>query len=263
MASKIKLVCNAASDGARAVVAKLNELGTAAIKVRTFNPRLNRALLVAWGTDVDGVHLNKPDALRRARDKLTTFLTLNGAGVPVPKFFNVKAEAERARQAGDIWLARTRNGTGGSGITVVRDGVALPAAQLYVKYTPKQREFRAHVFRVPGQDPKVIHLQEKKRKQGVEQTNDQKLIRSHDNGWVFCEQNLDVSATLRAKIEQVSTAALTALGLDFAAFDLILTKDGRNVLVLEANTRPGVESSGTASAYAGAFISAAAANARR
>jgi biotin carboxylase len=252
MPSRIKLVCPAPSVGARAVVNKLNELGAIAKKVATWNPRLNRSLLVGWGSDVPGVDLNKPDAIRRARDKLNTFNALKQAEVPIPLYAETKAEAEAKRKRGDMWLARTRGGTGGSGIKVVRDGEPMPNAQLYVRYTPKQREFRTHVFR--GQ---VIHWQEKKKRNGVTQDNNQKLIRSHDNGWVFCENNLDISDTLRAKLAAVSARALTALGLDFAAFDLILSKDGRNVIVLEANTRPGVESNATATAYANALLAAA------
>jgi hypothetical protein len=120
---------------------------------------------------------------------------------------------------------------------------------LYVKYIPKLREFRAHVA-----FGHVIFLQEKKRKTENEQTDDQKLIRNHDNGWVFCINDIQLTDAERTSINAEAVKATTALGLDFGAVDLILGKKDNLPYILEVNTAPGLESPGLIEAYKNAFL---------
>ncbi len=253
MPSKVKIICSAPSNGAMAVVEELRARGVEASKLAGINPIKRNSLVVAWGTETPAADLNGATAITAARDKYTTFVALNPT-VPVPPFYRIQADVQRDRRRDDIWLARTRGGTGGSGIRVVRPGETMPAAELYVKYVPKSREFRLHMFRTPA-GVECIHIQEKKKRRGVDQDRDEKLIRSHDNGWVFAENGLEISEALRTNLVSTCTRALEALGLDFGAFDVILDKEGTNVFVLEVNTRPGVESTSTRQAYAGAIQS--------
>lgn len=149
----------------------------------------------------------------------------------------------------DIWLARTNLlGSGGAGIVVLRKGDPVPDAPLYVQYIPKLIEYRVHVFR-----DKVIFCQQKKRLREAEQTKDEKLIRNHDNGWVFCP--VDV-ATLSEDTKNVAVVTVRNLGLDFGAVDLLLGKRDSLAYALEVNTAPGLESPGLIEAYSSSFLTA-------
>ncbi len=74
-----------------------------------------------------------------------------------------------------------------------------------------------------------------------------RIIRSHDNGWVLCKNNI----TSRPEVIDVALAAVEALELDFAAVD-ILWSDEHGPTVLECNTAPGMDGS-TVTAYANEF----------
>jgi len=159
---------------------------------------------------------NRPTNIGNASNKHTAFGLMQGAGVRVPTFQTTPPENARG-----TWLARTTlHGSGGEGIVVVRTGEAFPRAPLYVKYVPKLREFRAHVA-----FGRVIFLQEKKRRVEGEQTDDQKLIRNHDNGWVFCIQDIQIPVAVRQDMDTQVINAVRAVGLDFGAVDLILGRE--------------------------------------
>jgi biotin carboxylase len=197
--------------------------------------------------------LNKPAAIARAVNKITCLQTLQAAGVRVPEFSTVAPERDRA-----IWLARTNvRGSGGDGIIVVRRDDALPAAPLYVKYIKKTEEYRVHVIKHGTTE--TYFIQQKKRKVTdveVEQTKDQKLIRNHDNGWVFCPLLItedNPQRELRGPLMATALQAVNALGLDFAAVDLIIGRDDDLPYILELNTAPGIESPTLTEAYREAF----------
>lgn len=166
-------------------------------------------------------------------------------------------QVSRSRSAlegsSDIWIARTvLNGSGGAGIIVVRPGDPIPDAPLYTKYVRKSREYRLHV--VGGE---VIFYQEKRKKNGVEQTRDQALIRNHDNGWVFAENDIRLpESSVWENVKATAVGAVRALGLDFGAVDLVLARDNATPYVLEVNTAPGIESTRLLEAYVRAFKAA-------
>lgn len=188
---------------------------------------------------------NMPGAISLATNKLVAFRQLHQGGVRVPQF-----QTEAPANATATWLARTNlHGSGGDGIVVVRRGDAFPRAPLYVKYVSKLREFRIHVA-----FGNVLLVQEKKRQRDNEQTADQKLIRNHDNGWVFCVQDIAIADATRADIVRQATEAVRVLGLDFGAVDLVLGKDDNLAYVLEVNTAPGLESPTLIEAYTNAFL---------
>ena len=183
---------------------------------------------------------NNPDKISRATNKLTAFRDMAAQGVSVPECV---AELSDDRQG--IWLARTvLAGSGGDGIVVIRPGDEVPVAPLYVKYIKKEKEFRLHVVR-----DEVIFVQQKKRRNGVEQTADEKLIRNHDNGWVFAIEDVVAPDDL----QEQAVMAVAALGLDFGAVDCVIGKDDNRPYILEVNTAPGIESPSLTNAYATAF----------
>lgn len=210
---------------------------------------LRYRVAINWGTtssfDPSVRVINNPAAVLRASDKLVALRVLMGAGVPVPPFSESVAEASQWSRP---LLARTRNGHGGKGIVVVRDGEEIPAAQLYTWYIKKQAEYRVHC--AFGQ---AIFVQQKRKRNDLQQTRDQKLIRNSDNGWVFVTNSIVFDNTSREDVERLGIQAVESLGLDFGAVDIILSNEG-NLYVLEVNTAPGLESSSGLAAYERAFL---------
>lgn len=216
----------------------------------TGTSRLPRyAALVNWGCSrlpvvpVEGQRLlNSPAAVASAKNKLDAFRLFREHNVPHPAWWTYATEVVR----GGILLARTNlTGSGGDGIVVVRDGEAPPQAPLYVAYVRKTAEYRIHVFR-----GRVICVQQKRLENDAEQTADQKLLRNRANGWVFAVN--DVQFSTEEQRNECNTAAINAvscLGLDFGAVDLVVGKRDGRPYVLEVNTAPGIESPTVLNAY--------------
>lgn len=233
------------SDGAQFI--KTSLAGNALLSRQ--NPvRRQFRTVINWGNPSalqhgeDVVVLNKPEAINKAINKLTALQTLQEGGTRVPEFTTKLDKAE----AGTIWFARTvLDGSCGRGISVIREGDGVPAAPLYVRYIRKDSEYRVHVaFGQP------IFAQLKLRQREAEQTNDQKLIRNHDNGWVFGPRPLE---EIPDDVKQQAVKAVESLGLDFGAVDLVVGKKDKLAYVLEVNTAPGIESPGLKQAYAKTF----------
>jgi glutathione synthase/RimK-type ligase-like ATP-grasp enzyme len=204
-------------------------------------------MVINWGNTAElEVHppiqvLNRPEYVARAINKITSFQKLQESGVRVPEFATAKPDS-----VDSLWFARTNlRGSGGDGIVAIRRGDNIPTAPLYVKYVPKVKEYRLHVTK-----GRVIFAQEKKRKSNNEQTADQKLIRNHANGWVFCPVDL---VGVSEDIKNAAVASCVALGLDFGAVDMVIGKRDNLPYILEVNTAPGLASPGLISAYATAF----------
>lgn len=251
-----------ASNGASALVQAINDAGGSALLSRrdTFQ---RQHLILNWGGQDDpvltrgGTILNKQSNRRVSANKLMAFAALQTAGVPVPLYWTDKEEAIRWRNAqtagnNPIVLARsTATGSGGVGITVCRRGDDIPTSQFYCQYIRKTSEFRAHI--IGGE---CVAVQQKRAVDGRNHTTDELLIRNHDNGWVFAVNNVDPQQA--ADVGALGVRAAFALGLDFAAVDIIRARSGE-LFVLEANTKPGLESPTVLSAYANRLMAMAAA----
>jgi len=144
-------------------------------------------------------------------------------------------EATSAMSVASTWLdegckvmARTTvTGNSGEGIIVMeRASTDIFQAPLYTKYFAGREEYRVHV--VGG---KVVDIQQKRPRAGVETNYD---VRSYDNGWVFCREDVVVQDT----VVSASLAAVAALKLDFGAVDIKRNEVNGNVAVLEVNTAP-------------------------
>lgn len=200
--------------------------------------------IINWGNSNPHVHsnnmLNKPEAVRIAANKLLTLQTLQRAGVPVPEFTTDANAAKVWQTAGFRIMARHKlSSHTGEGIQVVHPEEAIPYAPLYTKYMKKEKEYRVHVFQ-----GNIIDITEKRKKYG--ELNAHPLIRNHKHGWVFCRENIAPSQL----IKDTSIKAVSALGLDFGAVDII-ERSGK-VWVLEINTAPGIEGA-TLTKYVSAF----------
>lgn len=203
--------------------------------------------VINWGNSTPVSHsnakiFNDPYTVSLAVDKLKTFEAFTDDGVRCPDVLTSLGTDVRD----GIYLARTKvTGSGGDGIVVVRPKDEVPPAPLYVKYIPKREEYRVHVA-----FGKVIFAQQKRRVIEREQTKDEKLIRNHANGWVFCPVDVE---SLTEDMKDVALAACASLGLDFGALDIIVGRDDGLAYCLECNSAPGLSSPGLIEAYSKAF----------
>lgn len=187
--------------------------------------------------------INPPEAISNAVNKTKAFQIWSGIStLSVPMYY---IDTPPASFSG-ILLARTNgNSSGGDDIVVIRGGDSIPSAPLYVEYIPKEIEYRVHVV-----NSKVIFVQQKKRRNDIEQDKDQKLIRSYNNGWVFCPLELDDVAE---DVKDAAIHAVNGLGLHFGACDIVIHRDNSKPYVLECNTAPGIASPTLLAAYQEAF----------
>jgi glutathione synthase/RimK-type ligase-like ATP-grasp enzyme len=227
----------------------LSEALTARLGYYVFRgePRKNK-INIGWGTREVGPGrkwLNHPDYIKNARNKIRAFALWKNKGVAHVPHTTSKENAQKWASEGYKVVARTADQQAGSGITVVEAYGIVPDMPLYTKYIPKKREFRVHVFQ-----GKVILVQEKRRKKGVSADY---TVRSNHRGWVFCIQDIKEPKELR----NLGVAAVSALGLDFGAVDIIYNEKQDKLYALEVNTAPGIEKDSTCmEAYTNAICEA-------
>lgn len=178
--------------------------------------------------------LNKPEAIRKASNKLKSFELFKEAGVTIPPFFTTKEQADEylAENRGSSIVARTvLAGHSGIGIVIGSSAEDIPEAPLYTVYVKKQEEYRYHVFM--GQ---VVDIQRKARKRDVPDDAVNWQVRNLDGGFIFAREGVVASPVA----SEEAVKAVAALGLDFGAVDLIYNAREDKYYVLEVNTAPGL-----------------------
>jgi len=197
------------------------------------NKVLPNLKIINWGSSEHFLGnytvLNSPENVRKAVDKIITFYNLNNKSIPTVEFTTLRSVAVDWISKGSKVYCRDKvASSGGDGIILAEDSNQLPAqCKLYTKCVDSPKEFRVHVM-----NGKVIDVTQKKRRHDSESSD---WIRNYDNGWVYTRQDITVPKSVKIW----STLAVTKLGLDFGAVD-ILYKDGI-CYVLEVNTAPGLE----------------------
>lgn len=183
--------------------------------------------------------LNKYNKLEVAQNKLSTFRVLSDNHISCPDWTTDINIAKKWLKAGSAIVQRNSlNSHSGGGINFVGYdeetstpiGVLSPAP-LYTRYKKKAQEFRVHVF-----NGEVIDVQEKKKINNFE-GNFNQFIRSHDNGWVYCREDIQEPHDLQS----LAIAAVGAVQLDFGAADIVYNKHENKSFCLEINTAPGLE----------------------
>jgi hypothetical protein len=131
-------------------------------------------------------------------------------------------------------FARTLlNSTNGRGIVEFSsEAEQVPSAPLYTAYIPKKTEYRVHVF-----NGKVIDRQQKRKRAGVDEANFK--IRNLANGFVYTRQSLVASEAM----DSLAIAAVSAVGYQYGAVDIIYNEKQNSYYVLEVNSKPGLEGS--------------------
>lgn len=231
-----------ASESAKLLASKLS--AALGYKVWRGDPKRGK-ININWGSTLrareDLMWLNTPESVLCSSDKLLTLNMIEHQGGSHVPYTTLPEVAQIWSNEGATVFARKRHGHSGRDIQVVVPGAVLPAAELYTKYVKKRKEFRVHVF---GES--VIKVQEKRRRVGA---GANPLIRNLDNGWVFCNDNVDATQ----KLQNIAIVATSALGLVFGAVDIIWNERDDKYYVLEINTAPGLCDS-TADQYVAAMV---------
>lgn len=224
-------------------------------------------LIINWGSGREipdhivgrGRLLNTPASVNTAANKLNAFRAFLENDVKTVDCTPDRDVAQEWVDDGYHVFCRTElRGHSGEGIIVVSNeepealgnvewSTELPQAPLYTKGISSQhREYRVHVF-----CGKVIFVQQKRRANGWrENENYSNVVRNHGNGWVYGHE--EITAPIQAVIDQAKLA-VSALGLDFGAVDVLSRQD--EAWVLEVNTAPGLSGDTNRRNYANAILS--------
>jgi glutathione synthase/RimK-type ligase-like ATP-grasp enzyme len=186
----------------------------------------------SWGN----ADINNYDAVARACDKIVALQTMKEAGVRTVEFTTNRTEVGAWLEAGDSVYSRTlTRGHAGNGIIISNSNDEIPDAPLYTRGIESNVEYRVHVF-----NGKAIDYAKKIPLEGSELTVEVSKIKSHSRGWTFAR-----NVKLRPSVQEEAVKAVTALGLDFGAVDIIINPKNKNrPHVLEVNTSPGLEEGG-------------------
>lgn len=190
--------------------------------------------IVNWGSNVApyaAINSKAPNGTA----KIQALQIMQAAGIEVPEFttdINVaKAWFEGHKGLKVVCRTLTR-ASGGRGIVIAKAANEVVRAPLYTKYFRKDEEYRVHVFN--GQ---VIDIVKKRRRSDYAfNSGFNEYVRTHDAGWVFARNNVNPPEL----VTRNAIGAVSALGLNFGAVDVLYRRDGNAVRVLEVNTAPGI-----------------------
>jgi glutathione synthase/RimK-type ligase-like ATP-grasp enzyme len=198
----------------------------------TFVPREDD-IVINWGNSRRYEHdvtLNEEVCVKHASCKFTTLALIEGFA-NVPDFTRKREEAQEWLAEGKTIVVRhTLKGNSGEGIEIISEG-ELPDAPLYTVYVPKKSEYRLHVM-----GGRVRDIQRKMRKRAVPDEEVNWQVRNTANGFIFGREGVEVSN----ECQEMAVEAVSALGLDFGAVDIIYNEKMNKYFVLEVNTAPGL-----------------------
>ncbi len=179
----------------------------------------------------DATIINNSYAVASASNKLSAFIAMEGR-VSIPEWTTSHGQAVRWLAEGFTIVCRTiLNGHSGKGIILASEEQHIVEAPLYVKYIPKNEEYRIHVH-----NGEVFFVQKKMRKLGVPDDDVNWKVRNHQNGFIYANRGVAIAQEACNN----AIAAITSLGLDFGAVDIIYNEKEDKFYVLEVNTAPGI-----------------------
>lgn len=200
----------------------------------------NKVINWGWGdalpTEVANADkvLNKPGAVAKAVNKLSTFKSLLDAGVRSVNWTTCKYTAKQWQRAGRTVYCRQRvEGSDGAGLVVVKTrDQEMPDARLYT-VAPSASRTHGIEYRVTCTKDGVGSLQQKVAESG----NSDQYVRTTDGGWDFTFPE-HMSTGRRSVLMDIAKNAVKALGLDFAGVDILYNTAMGEAHVLEINTAP-------------------------
>ena len=218
---RIRVQSYGPSDSARELATYLN---VKRLKQQTsFRPRPSD-IIINWGmpkVKLNATYLNPLASVSIATCKLKTLLALESASIPIPEFSTTKPTEGK-------WVARTQlNSHSGQG-AVVADAAELPDAPLYTKYIQKDAEYRVIVV-----GSQAVDVKQKLKRRDFEGERVPYIWSCNTNGFIFSR-----STEVPQRVTDLGIAATEALGLNYAAIDIICKHDV--CYVLEANTAFGI-----------------------
>lgn len=185
--------------------------------------------IIRWGNrgelrfnaSVTGGVLNTKTASNNASNKQRALELMAAAYVNVPPM--------ATRFDGEMLIGRTETHMQGNGAFMITSQRDFDLAKNtlgcthFMAYIPTEREYRIHVFK-----GNVIAMSEKRMTDHATSLH----IRNFETGWVF--HYLD---NVPGDIKELAKTAVSCLGLDFGACDIIQSISGA-FYVLEVNTAP-------------------------
>lgn len=200
-------------------------------------------VIVNWGSQKtvagNARVLNKPNAVYNASNKLKALRLLEGQGVSIPDY---TTDPDMASASYDRTVVRHKlSGHSGTGIEIIEGLDSMPSAPLYTEFIPKVAEYRAIVV-----GDEVVDFKQKKRRSSPrddegniiedERITHDEHVWNLDGGYVFARDGV----VKPDDVDELSINAISALGLDFGAVDIIEDREG-SLYVLEVNTAFGLE----------------------
>lgn len=185
----------------------------------------------------------------------------SGFGNLVPEFYTNREDAQTVFDAMDTGIESRykilmqRNVlTGHSGDGIIPLYADNPEHQLtsegklWVRYLPKQHEYRLHFFKKPDGITYDLFIQQKRKinDDGIKHS----LIRSYQNGYIFAVNDIkypngyDLGSVFEKFKEFIELS-----GLDFGAIDIIYNHNQRRFYMLEINSAPGILGDSTQNFY--------------
>ena len=181
---------------------------------------------------------NNPVSVRHASDKLKFYDTVKNK-CRVPDFTSNLDTVTEWREQGKEVMGRSLRGTKGRGIVFPEDDFEdFVTSDFWVVYKKKKDEFRVHVMK-----GEVIDIQQKALRvtddegNRIDTSSVDFRVRNLRNGFIFKRYDIDPPQDVLTQ----AVSAVTAIGLDFGAVDVIWNQTEGKAYVLEVNTAPGLE----------------------
>jgi hypothetical protein len=197
--------------------------------------------ILNWGNSTyplipNANYINPPEQIANATNKLSAFRIMENSAIDVriPDWTTDINVAHDWKENGHAVVERHKlQGHSADGLRLVGINDELQRAPLYTKYVKKTDEYRVHVM-----NGTAFHVQRKARRMDVPDDQVNWQVRNHDNGFIY-QINLDKPVP-QDVITQAKNA-ISALGLDFGAVDVIFNNHHNQATVLEVNTACGLE----------------------
>lgn len=206
-----------------------------------------------WNTRVPW--LNQPTIVNTLAHKLRMFRFFARHNIPcVPWTANHDQVQEWLADGKRVAVRNVLQGHSGQGMAIIEQGIRIPDAPLFTKMIRGRRKREYRIIYMNG-DP--LLWMRKRRRNGVDMTPEQELIRTHRNGWIYASNDVWRQDENQAGIMGNTHTIIEQLNNNlngFGALDIIGDIGSGEVWALEVNTAPGLASASTMGAVVGGLL---------